>query len=140
MKKIFHDERIIQESRKQNSFGFILLYYGLLLVLLYRQFILQEPVSKYWDIAVLFFSVTFILAAKRISSGILTNKVSFVSNIIPAIIGAITFTIINYIWMGNRAPVVLLTSGLVFFFGIYGITLLFQYISKKKNDSMLIDD
>lgn len=73
MKGLPQDERIIQEARKQNSLAFSILYYGTLLVLLYRQFIIRETVSEYWDIALLFFGVTFYLAFKRVSSGILNR-------------------------------------------------------------------
>jgi hypothetical protein len=139
MKRQIQDERIIQEVRKQNSIGFTILYYGILLDLLYRQFILQEHVSEYWDLALLFFGVTFILAVKRISSGLLTNKLNMRRNVPSSIVAAIVFTIVNYWWIGNKSSVELIISGIIFFVGFYGINLLMQYFSSKKNDNMLKD-
>lgn len=140
MRGQIHDERIIQEARKQNSLGFTILYFGLLLDLLYRQFIIQEPISRYWDIALLFFGVTIILAVKRVSSGLLTNKINFKRNIPSAIIAALVFSIVNILWFDNKSTAELIISGLIFLFGFYGINLLMQYFSSKKNDDMLKED
>lgn len=54
MKRQIQDERIIQEAQKQNSLGFTTLYFGLLIDLLHKQLFLQEPISRYWDLALLF--------------------------------------------------------------------------------------
>jgi asparagine N-glycosylation enzyme membrane subunit Stt3 len=140
MKRKIQDERIIQEARKQNSLGFTILYFGVLLDLLYRQFILQEPVSRYWDLALLFFGVTFILAVKRVSSGLLTNKLNLRRNVLSSIIAAVVFSIFNFWWVGNKSAVELIISGIIFCIGFYGINLLMQYFSSKKNDDMLKED
>lgn len=140
MKRQIHDERIIEEARKQNSLGFTILYFGLLLDLLYRQFILQEPISRYWDLALLFFGVTFIMAAKRVSSGLLTNKINLKRYVPSAIIAAFVFSIVNFLWFGNKSTAELIISGIIFLFGFYGINLLMEYFSSKKNDDMLKDD
>jgi hypothetical protein len=140
MKNKIQDERIIQEARKQNSFGFTILYFGVLLDLLYRQFILLEPISRYWDIALLFFGVTFYLAFKRVSSGLLTNRVNL-SHIIPSsIVATVVFLIVSFWWLDKKAPLELIISGIIFFVGYYAINLLMQYFSRKKNDDMLKDD
>lgn len=104
MKGLPQDERIIQEARKQNSLAFSILYYGTLLVLLYRQFIIRETVSEYWDIALLFFGVTFYLAFKRVSSGILTVKPNLIRIIPWSIAAAVAFSIVNYWFIGNTSP------------------------------------
>jgi hypothetical protein len=140
MKRQIQDERIIQEALKQNSLGFTILYFGVLLDLLYRQFILQEPVSGYWDLALLFFGVTFYLAAKRVSSGLLTNKLNLKSIVPPTIAATAAFFIVEFWWLGHKSPVELIISGITFFIGFYGINLLMQYLSSKKNDAMLKDD
>jgi len=140
MKKQIQDERIIQEARKQNSLGFTILYFGVLLDLLYRQFILQEPISRYWDLALLFFGVTFYLAAKRVSSGLLANKPNLKPIVPSSIVAAVVFSIVNYWWLGNTSPVELITGGIIFFVGFCATILLMQYVSSKKNDEMLNDD
>lgn len=140
MKNQIQDERIIQEARKQNSFGFTILYFGLLLDLLYRQFILLEPIFRYWDLALLFFGVTFYLAAKRVSSGLLTNNFNLRRIVPSSIIAVVVFLIVNFWWLDNKNPLGLIISGIIFFVGFYAINLLMQYLSCKKNDDMLKDD
>jgi len=140
MKKQIHDERIIQESRKHNSSGFFILYYGLLLSLLYRQFILQDPVSKYWDLALLFFGVTFYLAAKRIGSGLFTTKVNLKRIIPSSIVASIVVLLVNYWYLENTSPIELVVGAIIFFVTFCGVNLLMQYFSSKKNDDMLKDD
>lgn len=139
MKRQIQDERIIQEARKLNSLGFTILYFGILLDLLYRQFILQEHVSKYWDLALLFFGVTFILAVKHINSGLLTDKLNMSRNIPSSIVATIVFTIVNYWWVGYKSFFQLIINGIIFFVGFYVINLLMQYFSSKKNENMLKD-
>lgn len=139
MKKRLQDERIIQETLKLNSLGFTILYFGILLDLLYRQFILQEHVSKYWDLALLFFGVTFILAVRHVSSGFLTDKLNMRRNIPSSIVAAIVFSVVNYWWVGNKSAVELIISFIIFFSSFYGINLLMQYFSSKKNENMLKD-
>jgi len=140
MKKQIRDERIIQEAYKQNSLGFTILYFGLLLDLLYRQFVLQQPIARYWDLALLFFGVSFILAAKRIRSGLLTNKINFKRNIPSAIIATIVIIIVNYWYLDNTDPVELIIGAVTFSIVFYGINIFMQYLSSKKNDDLLKED
>jgi len=137
MKKPIQDERIIHEARKQNSLGFTILYFGVLLILLYRQFIRQEPISRYWDLALLFWGVTFFMAAKRISAGLLISRPSLKSIVPPSIAATVTFLIVNYWLLGNTAPVEILIGGITFFAGFTAVILLMHHISNKKNDEML---
>ena len=140
MKRQIQDERIIQEARKQHSLGFTILYFGVLLDLLYRQFILQEPISRYWDLALLFFGVTFILAAKRVRSDLLTDKLNLRRSVPSSIVAAVVFSIVNFWLVSNKSPIELIISGIIFFIGFYGINLLMQLFSSKKNDDMLKED
>ena len=137
MKKRIQDERILQEIHKQNSLGFTILYFGVLLDLLYRQFILQEPVSSYWDIAVLFFGVSFFLAAKRVSSGLLANRPNLKSILPASIVATVVVTIVNYWYLNTTAPLELIISGIIFFVGFYAINYLMRSISDKKNEQLL---
>lgn len=140
MSKRIQDERVIQETHQQNSVAFVILYYGVLLDLLYHQFILAEPVSKYWDLGVLFFGVTFFLVAKRIGSGLLTEKKQFRPAVISAVVATLVFTVVNYWWLNQTSPRELITGGLTFFVAFGAATFLMQYLSKRKNDAMLEDD
>lgn len=100
MKKIV-DERIITESRKQNSVGFSILYFGLLLVLLYRQFILVQPIGEIWDLLLLFFGVTFFIAGKKVFAGFYTQK-SKTSSIIILAINTLVFTAVQYFFLNRN--------------------------------------
>lgn len=140
MKNQIQDERIIGEARKQNSLGFTILYFGLLLDLLYRQFILQEDISRYWDIALLFFGTSFFLAAKRVNSGLLTNKLNLKRIVPSSIVSTLVFLAVSFWWLGNKTPFELTISGIIFFIGFYAINFIMQYISRKRNDDMLKDD
>ncbi len=141
MKKQIQDERVIQEARKQNSLGFTILYYGLLLDLLYRQFILQDPISRYWDLALLFFGVTFYLVGKRINSGLFTSSPKSKSTVLlSASVATVVFLATNYWWLEHTFSVELIIGGIIFFVVFNAMQLLMQYISNKKNDEMLDDD
>ncbi len=140
MKKKIEDERIIQEAHKQNSLAFSMLYFGVLIDLLYRQFILQETITRYWDLALLFFGVTFYLAAKRVNSGILTSKSNLKVMLPSAIVAAVTFLLVSYWYLGNNNPIELIIGGTAFFVGVCAINLLMQYISSKKNNEILEDE
>jgi len=140
MSKRIQDERVIQETHQQNSAAFVILYYGVLLDLLYHQFILAEPVSRYWDLGVLFFGVTFFLVAKRIGSGLLTEKSKFRPAVISAIAATIVFTVVNYWWLDRTSPSELIIGGITFFVAFGATMFLMQYLSKRKNDAMLEDE
>ncbi|SIQ04913.1 DUF6773 family protein [Halanaerobium kushneri] len=137
MKKQITDERIIQETRKQNNLGFSILYFGLLFALLYRQYIIKSPISDYLDLAILFFGVTFYLAAKRVSSGLLTNKVNWKKLLPNSIVAAVVFLIINF--FNNQYGTIFeaLVSGSIFLLLFFGINLIMQYFSSRKNEDIL---
>jgi len=140
MKKQVQDERIIEESRKQNSLGFTILYFGLLLDLLYRQFILMQPISEYWDLALLFFGTAFYLTAKRVGSGLYASNVNLKSIILGSVVATIVNSGVNYWYLGNTELLELLIGGVTFFVCFISITLLMQYFSQKKNKEILKDD
>lgn len=140
MKTQIKDERVTQETWKQNSLAFVILYYGVLLDLLYKQFILQEPITRYWDVALLFFGVSFFLVIKRINSGLLNNKFNLKSVIPSTILATAVFAIINYWWLGRTSPVELVTNCVGFLITFGATFLLMQYLSNRRNESMLKDE
>lgn len=144
MSNLFRDERIEQEARRQNSRGFALLYYGLLMDLLYRQFLLHEPLARLWDLGLVFFGVTFYMAGQRVLSGIFLNKprpkFSNKYILLPALIAACTYTAVNRWLLGNKSPAELTLQFVLFFIAFSGVMLIMQYIARKKNDDLLKDD
>jgi len=140
MKTQVQDERIIQEYRNQNNSAFGILYLGVLLDLLYRQFILLDPISRYWDLALLFFGVSIYLATKRVNSGLLATKPNIKLILPTSVVATVVILITNYYFLGNTSPVDLILGCITFFVVFCGINLLMQYISSKKNDAMLKDE
>src|SRR6056297_358812 len=98
MKKI-EDERIIIEKRKINSHAFSIIFMGLWLIILYRQLILNQDISQYWDIFALTIGGSFFVVVNNVLKGLFMtyrkkgerNKVA----IVGASVGAISFTIVN---------------------------------------------
>ncbi len=131
MKKIL-DERIISESRKQNSVGFLILYFGLLLVLLYRQFIRMQPLEEIWDLHLLFFGVTFFIAFKKVFAGFYIQKSRKL-----LIVNTAVFTAVQYFFLNRDKLSGLILGAFVFFIASIGFELLMRYISKRKNDKLL---
>ena len=115
------------------------MYFGLLMDLLYRQLFLQEPISRCWDLALLFFGVTLILAVKRVSSGLFTftSKWNSKRMLWSSIIAAFVFLVVDFLWLGSKSIAELIISSVTFFIAFYGINLLMQCFSRKKNDEML---
>jgi uncharacterized membrane protein YvlD (DUF360 family) len=98
VKKI-EDERIINEKRRINSHAFSIFFIGLWLIIIYRQLILEQDISQYWDIFALTLGGSFFVVINNVLKGLFLtyrkkkerNKVT----IIGAIVGAITFSVVN---------------------------------------------
>ena len=140
MEKEIQDERIIQENQRLNSIGFAILYFGLLLDLIYRQFILQEHISGHWDLFLLFIGVSFFLAFKRVGAGLLTYKFNWKRTLLSSGFAAVLVSIFNFWWFDNKSLIDIFVGGVSFFIGFYGLSLLMQYFSSKKNDDMSKED
>lgn len=68
MKKIT-DERILAGKRKLNSNAFGWLMIGLWAIILYRQFVLQQPIEQYRDMYLLTVGVSLFTVINNIASG-----------------------------------------------------------------------
>lgn len=139
MKHPLQDERVIQETREQNSQAFMLLYYALFIDLIYRQFILKEPVST--DLLILFCGVTIFLAAKRAKSGLLPEISHWRSLIAPSICVTIFVIGADYFILNNYTSCFhLIIRGSIFFIVFFGFEILSHYFSTRKNEKILEDD
>lgn len=94
------DERIIETRRKVSARGFYLLLWGLLIILLYRQFYLGQEFSDYGDIFVIWLIASFYVTIAGTLSGLKlfgTRKTNFI--LVPTVIA---FTILGVnIYSGN---------------------------------------
>jgi|GEM_PF-3638034 len=52
---VLRDERTVQEKNSLAAQGFLLLFFGLFLSILYRQKFLHQSIGQYPDIVILFF-------------------------------------------------------------------------------------
>ncbi len=102
MKKI-EDERILSEKRKINSTAFGLGFLGLWGILLFRIFILKQSVPEYLDIFLLTLGLSIYITINNVLSGLyLTYRSKHQRkrvNIIGALVGSLTFFIVQFIMM-----------------------------------------
>ena len=77
------------------------------------------------------------MAARRINSGLLANKLNPLSIVPSALIAAVVFVGVQYFWHMSNTLSELVICGLVFLACFFGLNLLMQYFSSKKNDDLL---
>ncbi len=142
MKKI-EDERILIEKRKINSRAFSYVFIGLWLILIYRQFILEQEPSNYWDILVLTLGISTYVLIRNVFKGLYQTyreKESKRKNIlIGGIVGSIIFTLIHgffsdYNLSSSKDIVRILISGIIFFITWMGAQNYLVRKSEKKAD------
>lgn len=138
MKRI-EDERILIEKRKINSRAFSYAYIGLWILLVYRQFVLNQEPSQYWDILVLTLGISFYVLIRNVFKGLYQTyrkKDSKKKNLlIGGILGSIIFTLIHGIFsdydLSNiRDLINILISGIIFFVTWIGA----QYFLIRKSE------
>lgn len=93
---MIRDERIGKAKNQIAASGYGIWYILLLISLLYRQFILDQPVTEYWDIALIFFIGTFYVAVASFAKGAVYESTitRFGKRAIPIIV--ITIVLVNY--------------------------------------------
>ena len=129
------DERIIETRRKVSARGFYMLLWGLLVILLYRQFYLGQEFSDYGDIFVVWLLASFYVTIAGTLSGLKLfggRKINFL--LVPVVIA---FTIlgvniysgnVNDLWNGLFCfGTALIASGLTY----YAFILLYRAWEKK---------
>lgn len=94
------DERIIETKRKVSARGFHMLLWGLLIILLYRQFYLGQEFSDYGDIFVIWLIASFYVTIAGTLSGLKLfggRKINFI--LVPIVIAFIILGV--NIYSGN---------------------------------------
>jgi hypothetical protein len=142
MKRI-EDERILIEKRKINSRAFSYSYIGLWILLVYRQFVLNQEPSQYWDILVLTLGISFYVLIRNVFKGLYQTyrkKDSKKKNLlIGGIVGSIIFTLIHGIFSdydlsNTRDLISILIAGIIFFITWIGVQYFLIRKSEKKAD------
>jgi len=142
MKKI-EDERVIIEKRKINSRAFSYVFIGLWLIILYRQFILDQHISKYIDVFALTIGISFYVTLRNVFKGLYQTyrkkETKKRNMIIGATVGTATFTVVNYIMSDYNLSNIkdlgmLILSGFIFFVAWTGAQYFLIRKSEKKAD------
>ncbi|HCX03533.1 MAG TPA: hypothetical protein DHM42_03535 [Clostridiales bacterium] len=142
MKRI-EDERILIEKRKINSRAFSYSYIGLWILLVYRQFVLNQEPSQYWDILVLTLGISFYVLIRNVFKGLYQTyrkKDSKKKNLlIGGIVGSIIFTLIHGIFSdydlsNTRDLISILIAGIIFFITWIGAQYFLIRKSEKKSE------
>jgi hypothetical protein len=97
--KRLEDERIIAEKRRINSNAFGICLLALWGILLYRQYVLGQPISEFIDIFLLTIALSIYIAVNNAFKGLYLTyrskaarkKVQFIG----ALVGAITFVMVQ---------------------------------------------
>lgn len=145
MKRI-EDERILLEKRKISSSAFGICMLGLWGILIFRQFMLQQDVSEYIDIFLLTMGLSIYVTVNNVLKGFyLTYRSKYTRkkvNIIGAIVGSITFTIVQFFIMKaeltNLEDLLKLFVSLIIFFAVWVISqsILFKISENKANEDI----
>jgi len=130
------DERIVETRRKINSRAFSLMFFGLMVILLYRQFFLGQSIREYADLFILWMLSAVYVAFGGVLRGINPfpgNRHLFI--IFPCVTAA---TIIVVQWYYGRIStvaegVVSLTAGLICGYAVYLIMHLLYVRWERKN-------
>lgn len=144
--KGIEDERILLEKRKISSSAFGICMLGLWGILIFRQFMLQQDVSEYIDIFLLTMGLSIYVTVNNVLKGLyLTYRSKYTRkkvNIIGAIVGSITFTIVQFFIMKaeltNLEDLLKLFVSLIIFFTVWVISqsILFKISENKVNEDI----
>lgn len=98
-----YDERIIEAKRKIAARGFFILLWGLMIILLYRQFYLGQTFNDYKDIFILWLLCSAYVAFGSSLTGISPYGGVKARLIIAPIVTAVTIVIVQYIMHPNES-------------------------------------
>ncbi|WP_446897016.1 DUF6773 family protein [Clostridium sp. LBM24168] len=147
--KNFKDERIIAEQHKIASDAFQMVSVFLLISVLYKQFILDEPFTSYMTEFIAFFGGSFYILIRNVikGNGIFDskkhgNRIYLLNSLISSSAVTIIASVSNYMkYIQNRQNIVMffieiviifLSSFAITFFCMWGV----GWISKKRENKI----
>ncbi|MEJ2263043.1 MAG: hypothetical protein P8X95_06330 [Anaerolineales bacterium] len=132
------DERISSVKNRVAARGFGIWYILLLIALLYRQFYLGQSVSKYWDLALIFFVGTAYVTIASFAKGAIyeTNMIKIGKWTIPFIL--ITIVAVMYFQGQITSIAELVTALLSALVGLslLGVVLYYLYRRWEKQNEL----
>jgi O-antigen/teichoic acid export membrane protein len=130
------DERIRSSKRHIASQGFGIWYVLLLAALLYRQFVLKQPIDQYWDIAVIFFIGAFYVSISGFARGAVYENRITRSFKWSAVTILLTIIAVSY-FLGNITSVTeLLVTIVSAAIGLALMSILFYYLYRRWEQSI----
>jgi hypothetical protein len=137
---MIRDERISRVKNRIAARGFGIWYVLLLIALLYIQFYLRQPVSEYWDIALIFFIGTFYVAIASHAQGAVhdASVIRFFKWTVPVIL--ITIVAVMYLQGRISSVVELLEAVLSAFVSLSLVSLAFYYLYRRWEKRIELDD
>jgi pilus assembly protein TadC len=137
---MIQDERIGTAKNHIASHGFGIWYVLLLAALLCRQFYRGQPLSEYWDIALIFFIGTFYVAIAGFAQGAVqeTTITRLGKRIVPVIL--ITIVAVAYFQGRVNSVADLVGTVLSALVGLSLMGLLFYYLYRRWERQNELDD
>ncbi len=90
------DERIRETINRYAARGFFMWYFLLLIVLLYRQFYLKQPVSEFLDLGIIFAIGTMYVGISCFAQGVYSGSISkYLKTVIP-VVSATNLAVLYY--------------------------------------------
>lgn len=140
MKKI-EDERILAEKRKINSSAFGICFLALWMIILFRQFVLEQNIKEYIDIFLLTMGLSIYVTINSVVKGLYltyrSKKMRIKMNLIGATVGLVVFTIVQIFFIKHdftnwKDVFQLILSSAIFFVVWIGTQTILLKISEKK--------
>ena len=125
------DERIRLSKSQIASQGFGIWYFLLLAALLYRQFVLKQPIDQYWDIAVIFFVGAFYVSISGFAQGAVYKNRITKSFKWSAVTILLTIIVVSY-FLGNITSITeLLVTLISSAIGLAVVAILFYFLYRR---------
>jgi len=140
----WEDERIKSANNKIHSEGFVLLLYGLLILIIIRVIILGHPFHSTWDIILLFLGASLYVTLRHVLSGNFSEEYEAIqasfrhklSMVFSGLLAGIFFTVFRLLregFPGTAGEVIeILVSLIVFVVVFMGVGWLMRKLSHRK--------
>lgn len=145
-KKIVYDERVKATKQKISSEAFGIMFLALLAITFVKGVILEIPSKEYITETLLFIGISFYVCIRMIMCGVYAinlqnskRKTQILTSIVSAVIFMAATSIYQFIKFEVHF-IVILCMGIIFFISSYGILLLVNKLTEKRDKQLLESD
>lgn len=145
-KKIVDDERVKATKQKISSEAFGIMFFTLLAITFVKGVILEIPSKEYITETLLFIGISFYVCIRMIMCGVYASNIQNLkrkTQILTSIVSTIIFMAATSIYQFIKFEVhliIILCMGIVFFISSYGILLLVNKLTEKRELQLLEPD